>query len=205
MRGFDITDTQLQKAPDGSNVSFQVHDILLPFPDAELGQYDVVHARFLMYAFKSDEWAKAVRNLSTLLKSSGYLFWEDSSYDGWSCIPATIAWTKFVIIDQRAALAAGRDLLFLNKLGRYFREAGLLDVLESMDSTFDLDEQGRIKASALILRLHEQSSKGAVLRGGVEGLKTIEDAESLVDGVRKEVENGAQLGICLRRVIGRKP
>jgi benzoyl-CoA reductase/2-hydroxyglutaryl-CoA dehydratase subunit BcrC/BadD/HgdB len=96
-------------------------------------------------------------------------------------------------------------LLFVSKLGRYFSEAGLLDIVESIHSTFDLEEQKRKKCSELMLRLHEQSSKGAVERGGVEGLRTIQDAESLVEAVKKETENGADIGICLRRVIGRKP
>ena len=203
--GFDITNTQFQKVPEGSTVSFQIQNMLLPFPDAELAQYDVVHARLLMYAFKSAEWVKVTSNLSTLLKPGGYLFWEDTNYDLWSCVPATIAWTRFIIIDQRASLAAGRDLLFISKLGRYFSEAGLRDIVESIHSTFDLEEQKRKKCSELMLRLHEQSSKGAVERGGVEGLRTIQDAESLVEAVKKETENGAEIGVCLRRVIGRKP
>jgi hypothetical protein len=55
--------------------------MLLPFPDAELAQYDVVHARLLIYALKSAEWVKVTSNLSTLLKPGGYLFWEDTNYD----------------------------------------------------------------------------------------------------------------------------
>ena len=202
--GFDITETQFQHVPEGSQVSLQIHDMLLPFPDTELGQYDVVHARFLMYALKSHEWAKVTDNLVMLLKPGGYLFWEDTGYDLFSCVPATMAWTRLIIADQRAALAAGRDLVFANKLGRCFKDVGLVDLVESMHSTFDLEEQSRKKVSALMLRLHEQSSKGAVARGGVEELRSMEDAESLVNAVKKEVENGAEIGICLRRFIARK-
>lgn len=204
LRGFDITDTQFQTVPERSRVSLQIHDMLLRFPDAELGQYDVVHARFLMYALKSHEWAKVTENLVMLLKPGGYLFWEDTGYDLFSCVPATIAWTKFIIADQRAALAAGRDLVFADKLGRCFQEAELVELVESMHSTFDLKEQSRKKVSALMLRLHEQSSKGAVARGGVEELRTIEDAENLVNAVKRVIENGAEIGICLRRFTARK-
>jgi hypothetical protein len=55
-----------------------------------------------------------------------------------------------------------------------------------------------------MIRLHEQSSKGAVGRGGMEGLRSIEDAERLINDVEKELENGAEIGFCLRRVSGRK-
>lgn len=202
--GFDITSTQFQNVPDGSSVLFKIQDMLLPFPDADLAQYDVVHARLLMYAFKSDEWVKVAANLSTLVKPGGYIFWEETNYDGWNCVPAAISWTKFIIIDQRASLAAGRDLRFINKLGYYLKAAGLQDLVESMHSTFDLQVESRKRISALMLRLHEQSSKGAVERGGVDGLRTMEDAESLVNAIRTEVEGGADIGISLRRFVGRK-
>jgi SAM-dependent methyltransferase len=204
LRGFDVINTQFQDVPKGSNVSFHVQNMLLPFPDAELARYDVVHARLLMYACKSEEWATVASNLSTLLRPGGYLFWEDTGYDLWNCVPATIAWTNFIILDQRASLVAGRDLLFASKLGRYFTEAGLLDITESLHSTFHLEDQEAKKVSALMLRLHEQSAKGAVERGGVDGLKSMDDVDSLVSAMRNEVQAGADIGFCLRRVIGRK-
>lgn len=91
------------------------------------------------------------------------------------------------MIDQRASLATGRDLLFVNKLGRYFREAGLLDITGSIHSTFDSEDEGREKVTALMLRLHEQSAKGAVARGGVDGLRTMEDVDKLVNAMKTEV------------------
>jgi hypothetical protein len=48
----------------------------------------------------------------------------------------------------------------------------------------------------LIVRLHEQRSKGAVERDGVEGLRIIEDVERLINGV-KEAENGAEIGFWI--------
>jgi hypothetical protein len=46
----------------------------LPFPEAELDQYYIVHALLLKYAFKASEWLSVIRNLTTLLAPSGYLF-----------------------------------------------------------------------------------------------------------------------------------
>jgi hypothetical protein len=100
----------------------------------------------LKYSFKASEWLSVIRNLTTLLAPGGYLFWEDTNYDNWTCVPATIAWTNFIIADQRAALAAGRNLLFLRKLMRYFREAGLMDVVESIHSSLILMiKDGRLR------------------------------------------------------------
>jgi len=159
LRGVDVTDAQFQTVPRGLDVLLQIHDMRSPFSTAELSQYDIVHARLLMYAFKADEWPKVIADHVTFLKPAGYLFWEDTNCENWNCIPPTVAWTNFIIADERAALAAGRYLLFVNKLRRCFEGAGLLSTVESTHSSFDLDDQGRKTANALMLRLHEQSAK----------------------------------------------
>lgn len=47
LRGIDITNTQFQNTAESSSVFFHIQNMLLPFPDAELAHYDVVHARLL--------------------------------------------------------------------------------------------------------------------------------------------------------------
>jgi SAM-dependent methyltransferase len=77
LTGFDI-DTEKyparQELPD--NVSLEPGNVLEPFPETHCGAYDVVHVRLLMYALKKDQWETAARNLKTLLKPGGWLFWE---------------------------------------------------------------------------------------------------------------------------------
>ena len=63
----------------------------LPYPEAEFNQYNIVHALLLKYAFKVSEWLSVIRNLTTLLAPDGYLYWEYTNYDNWTCIPATLA------------------------------------------------------------------------------------------------------------------
>ena len=94
LRGVDITDAQFQTVSRGLDVLLQIHETRSPFATAELSQYDIVHARLLMYAFKADEWPKVIANHVTLLKPVGYPFWEDTNYHNWNCIPATVAWTN---------------------------------------------------------------------------------------------------------------
>lgn len=53
-----------------SNVSFYQHNLLEPFPTEFLGQYDVVNARALVVALSHDEWEPALRNLTSLLRTS---------------------------------------------------------------------------------------------------------------------------------------
>jgi hypothetical protein len=60
------------------NVSFQVQDMLQPFPASELGTFDVVAVRFVSVATTRTAWSQAIENLMTLLKPGGWLQWIDS-------------------------------------------------------------------------------------------------------------------------------
>ena len=51
------------------NITFHHQNLLEPFPDEYLGEYDVVNVRLMMVALSSDEWEPAVRNLVTLLST----------------------------------------------------------------------------------------------------------------------------------------
>ena len=51
------------------NINFHHQNLLLPFPDEYLGQYDVVNVRVMVVALSSHEWEPAVRNMMTLLSA----------------------------------------------------------------------------------------------------------------------------------------
>ena len=51
------------------NITFHHQNLLEPFPDEYLGEYDVVNVRLMVVALSSDEWEPAVRNLMTLLST----------------------------------------------------------------------------------------------------------------------------------------
>ena len=51
------------------NINFHHQNLLEPFPDEYVGQYDVVNVRVMVVALSSDEWEPAVRNLTTLLST----------------------------------------------------------------------------------------------------------------------------------------
>lgn len=52
--------------------------MLLPFPQEDLGTFDLVAIRFVSAATTRSEWTRAVDNILTLLKPGGYLQWIDS-------------------------------------------------------------------------------------------------------------------------------
>jgi hypothetical protein len=51
------------------NITFHHQNLLEPFPDEYIGDYDVVNVRVMVVALSSDEWEPAVRNLMTLLST----------------------------------------------------------------------------------------------------------------------------------------
>jgi hypothetical protein len=65
--GFDISAAQFPK--DGK-AEYIVHDMLKPFPAKYHGLYDLIHVRYLVLAFKKDQYAEAVQNLVPLLSVS---------------------------------------------------------------------------------------------------------------------------------------
>ena len=51
------------------NITFHHQNLLEPFPDDYLGEYDVVNVRVMLVALSDVEWEPAVRNLMTLLST----------------------------------------------------------------------------------------------------------------------------------------
>ncbi|EMR61345.1 putative -like methyltransferase protein [Eutypa lata UCREL1] len=74
--GFDISEAQFP-APEArpSNVSLHQHNVTHPFPEEYHGSFDIVAVRLITAGLRGDDWAKAVQNVSALLKPGGYLQW----------------------------------------------------------------------------------------------------------------------------------
>lgn len=111
LTGFDInsgTFPPAEKLP--SNIALQVHDALKPFSEEHLGAYDIVHARLLTYGVKKGEWEVVAKNMASLLKPGGWVFWEETGYPCWSFIPPTPNITALMQLDVAYAKQVGRDL-----------------------------------------------------------------------------------------------
>lgn len=68
-QGFDISGLQFPaEIPEGlGDITFSVQDIVKPFPEDHLGQYDIVHVRLLAQGLKEADIESAVRNAAALL------------------------------------------------------------------------------------------------------------------------------------------
>ncbi|KAI1053377.1 hypothetical protein LB505_012993 [Fusarium chuoi] len=108
--GFDI-DTRKFYDPASlpENVKLQYGNVLEPFPKEYLGTYDLVHVKLLYAALKKDDWLQAVKNLKTLLKPDGYLFWCDVGSYGYASNPYSAAFHEWKRIETAAAVKFGRD------------------------------------------------------------------------------------------------
>jgi len=77
-RGFDISAAQFPPAATWpKNLTLYTNSILSPFPEPELGTYDLVNVRFMVTVLSGKEWDTAVTNLRSLLKPGGWLQWID--------------------------------------------------------------------------------------------------------------------------------
>jgi hypothetical protein len=127
--GFDVSSALFPQPDDlPAQVTLHEHDIRRPFAADFIGEFDVVHAKFLKYAFRKAEWEVILHNMIALLSMSptyvpklgadyiasiepgGYLLWEDSDYSLYSSIPSSLAFTEMVSIDIEFALKCGRDI-----------------------------------------------------------------------------------------------
>jgi len=81
LHGFDMS-THKFPAPSTlpANFHLHTHNVLDPFTEQYLGVFDVAHVRLLMYGLKKEEWILAVKNVMTILKPGGWLFWEETGY-----------------------------------------------------------------------------------------------------------------------------
>lgn len=83
--GFDISPDQFPKT-HGPEFNFHIHDATKPFPPEYLGTFDLVHARFLVGAFKTPQIKPVITNVLGLLKPGGYLQWDDVSVEDFGAI-----------------------------------------------------------------------------------------------------------------------
>jgi SAM-dependent methyltransferase len=107
--GFDLDTSKFPRSV-APNVRFQYGDCLGPFPESLHGQYDCVHVRLLATALRAEEWAVVARHLRDLLRSGGWLVWDEMGHTSCTCIPMTEHFQRIIATDVRRAISLGRDV-----------------------------------------------------------------------------------------------
>ncbi|KAH8839967.1 hypothetical protein MCOR27_005468 [Pyricularia oryzae] len=219
--------TAYDKTPSGfppssawpANVTFKIQDMYAPFPAAELGTYDLVAVRFVSSASTRADWARAVANLTTLLRPGGWLQWTDScNFALYNSAPGTSRVACQEIYDGldpfRPGLA-GIDGPVIGLMMRescnvrrpdVFRDAGLVDVHEDVFSTDKLQDPG--------LGFRDKGTRNIMecFLGCLEELVTVEGSgwtkeriERLRGGAMGEIDAGVYHTLDQVCIIGRKP
>ncbi|GIC94481.1 class I SAM-dependent methyltransferase [Aspergillus udagawae] len=204
--GFDVS-SALFPPPDDlpAQIALHGHDIRRPFAADFIGAFDVVHVKFLKYAFRKTEWEVVLRNVIALLKPGGYLLWEDSDYSLYSSIPSSLAFTEMVNVDIEFALKCGRDIRHTETLFYLFESVGLTH--RGQATLFSTDKpELKLLANDLTMRLFSTSLEGMIAQGGVKGCRTQQDVKTIIDRVQDDIDNhGLQIVHGIKRIWGQMP
>lgn len=215
LTGFDLTASAFPTAENRpSNIYFIAHDMYLPFPASEKGTYDIVAVRFISSVAAREEWARAIKNLMTLLKPGGWLQWIDScNFALYNSVAGT---SRAACQEIYEGLEHFRDkidpviglMMREPKNARRIdtlRELGLIDVHEdvfSSDRLQDLEGNERDKGTRNII---------ACFLGCLEELVTMEGSvwtksriEKLKAEAMKEIDDGVYHTLDQVCIVGKK-
>ncbi|KAJ0144959.1 Uncharacterized protein HZ326_12322 [Fusarium oxysporum f. sp. albedinis] len=182
-----------------ANVKLQDGNVLEPFPKEYLETYDLVHVKLLYAALKKDESLLAVKNLKTLLKPNGHLFWSEIEAYGYAINPYSAALHEWKSVFVKYLLTCPRCPVLLPSK---FQEAGLQQVDEKVFVTWGRPDLTPVITS-VVLEYLAQSLNGLLLLDNEGNLGLIESGvKSLVEMVTKETENGVEVGTNLDWVRG---
>ncbi|RBR13195.1 hypothetical protein FVER53590_09875 [Fusarium verticillioides] len=201
--GFDI-DTRKFHDPSSlpANVKLQYGNVLEPFTKEYLGTYDLVHVKLLYAALKKDEWLQAVKNLKTLLKPDGFLFWCEIGAYGYASNPYSAALHDWKRIESAAAVKFGRDPKCPVLLPTQFKEAGFQQVDEKVFVTLGRPDLTPV-INRVALEYMAQSLNGILLLDEDRSLGLTESGiRLLVETLTTETEDGVEVGTNLHWVWG---
>ncbi|KAK4216725.1 S-adenosyl-L-methionine-dependent methyltransferase [Rhypophila decipiens] len=221
--GFDVTFSSFPSPGElPSNITFNVQDMHHPFPESEIGTYDIVAVRFVSSATSRVEWESTAKNLVTLLKPGGWLQWIDScNFSLYCSVPGTSRKACQEIWDglEPYRLKGGDDLV----IGLMMREgrAGVnredigkgLGLVEVHEDVFSSD---RLQDGPPGLEIRKMGTKN-VMECFVGCLESLFGAEDLavngwtrdkIKGLEKqameEIEKGVYHTLDQVCIIGRK-
>ncbi|KAK4462849.1 S-adenosyl-L-methionine-dependent methyltransferase [Cladorrhinum samala] len=215
LTGFDVSSSAFPPPQTWPlNVSLKIQDMFLPFASSEIGTYDIVAVRFASSAITRADWARAVKNLMTLLKPGGWLQWIDScNFTLYNSAPGTSRSACREIYNGLQPFRSKEDVV-IGLMSReatdprredVFRGLGLVDVHEDVFSTDRLQEPE--------LHLRDKGTRNVIVcflgcleeLVGVEGSGwTKERIENLKEEAMKEIDMGVYHTLDQVCIIGRK-
>ncbi|KAG9247445.1 S-adenosyl-L-methionine-dependent methyltransferase [Calycina marina] len=194
--GFDVSFTAFPPSQiRASNVTFMVHDMLFPFPPSEPGTYDIVSVRFVSVSSTRSDWARAIQNLSTLLKPGGWLQWIDScNFSLYNSTPGTSRAACQEMYDVLEPLRMKEDIV----IGMLMKgvDMDLVDVHEDVFSTDRLqDPDLRIREKGTVNMIDcPAQCMTKVRNGGGERLEYREHTRAKAESDERSRRRGLSYG-----------
>ncbi|KAI0903410.1 hypothetical protein F4823DRAFT_618674 [Ustulina deusta] len=191
------------------NITLRQANMYEPFPSDLLGKFDVVNVRLIVFALKEGQGTELVTNLMTLLKPGGYIVWAETSPLLSSAEPPSLAWFKFQEVNWRFANKVGRDQNLPLGMIHYLKEAGCVECDDKAypgnSQLYTHNKEDWIsRTNVHVKMLADQSLRGIISLGGVEGMTTQEEADELLASFEKEFGN-RKIHYLFIRAWGRKP
>ncbi|KAL9056096.1 MAG: hypothetical protein Q9162_003159 [Coniocarpon cinnabarinum] len=205
--GFDISDLNFPPPERTSpNVHFHIVDAKQPFAAQFLGQYDLVHIRFMASANTRDCWAVMARCVIPLLKPGGYIQWEEP--DLWQVRvlrnEADSCTDNLGHLVHYWSSSVGENLLYgFSTLPHIYQLLGLVERFEDVIAS-DRLLHNRIPSS----KISAQAAFGwARLRAGngAAGALSMEQLDELERAVERDFDSGAYIRYDIFVIVGRKP
>ncbi|KAI0808703.1 hypothetical protein GGR55DRAFT_679924 [Xylaria sp. FL0064] len=181
-------DTSKFPSSHAANITLRQANMYKPFPDDLLGKFDVVNVRLIIFALKEGQ------GTDLLL----------------TCIePPSLAWHKFQEVNWRFAKKVGRDLNLPIGMIHYLREAGCVECDDKAytgnSQLYTRNKDDWIaRTNFHVKALADQSLRGIISLGGVEGMTTQEEADELLAAFEKDFGN-RKIHYLFVRAWGRKP
>ncbi|KAF5573230.1 Methyltransferase domain-containing protein [Fusarium pseudocircinatum] len=207
LHGYDIDGSKFPVADSVSpNVTFRLHDALLPFHKELHAKYDVVHVRLLYLALKKEDWAVVAANIRTILKPGGWIHWEELGYPGFTCLPISKSFYEFMRVEVSHAIHVGRDPLAPTRLMLDLQDQGFARCDRRTFNSLSFDDVHVTKAVGKGMVTMIEGCMGYIVsRGGYMGISTRDDIVKLVTDLQKDLNNGSVVGVELWWAWGRRP
>ncbi|KAL7940783.1 S-adenosyl-L-methionine-dependent methyltransferase [Trichoderma barbatum] len=200
--GFDISDEQFpHKSNVPENVNFRITDALSKVPDDLVGQYDVVHIRFLGPIIKGGDTEGVIQHAIQLLKPGGHFQWEEADLRRSKlCIkgPEAEAFSAFA---RQGYEAMNYTFSWVEDLPNRLNRAGL-EVLR-----FKMEPWGKamVPLATRTFVLAHIAHINSLYQIGHESLPPRHEADALLVALIKAVKNGAAYYQTPVNLLARKP
>ncbi|KAI3531864.1 hypothetical protein CSPX01_13832 [Colletotrichum filicis] len=220
LRGIDMDTTKFPPPSDlPPNISLLQHNALKPFPEEMHGSFDMIHIRLIGSGMRKEDWKTVAANAFTLLRSGGYIHWEEAGDTSWKCVPPSHAFDEWSRIRMLWSIKVGRNpfhsvfiLLILviqysmpAQLPLVLRDAGFADVDDKVWNTFSVEGMMRESMRKIATEVAQPVMLSILESGGVDTLQTTQDMDRLESDLKRDIQNGALIGISLTWFWGRRP